>query len=155
MRAVEPFWLDVGSFNGFNPIFNTQRGYGATPGECAFPREKCAAFDPYGKTGQGQVGGNGVGLTRQAPAGTLVWALGHLHPGGLRLDLQLERGGVRKRVLTSDANYFDPGGPLSWDMSMEVTNQDYRLGLKSGDRFVLNAVYDTTHAPGSRAWASL
>jgi plastocyanin len=145
IKPVEPVWLNVADFNGANPIYNTQRGYGAVSGECAFPREQCAAFDPYGKKvpGNGQPGnGSGFGVT--PGAGTIVWMVGHVHPGGLRTDVDVVRAGVgRKRVFTSDAVYFDPNGPVSWDMAMETTRPDYRLRLNAGDKLVLNSVYET------------
>ena len=148
ITPVEPFWLDVGGYNGANPIYNTQRGYGAVSGECAFPREQCAAFDPYGKTdvpGNGAPG-NGVGLVTSPPTGTVVWMVGHLHPGGLRTEVDVVRGADRKRVFTSDAVYFDPGGPVSWDMAMETTRPDFRFRINPGDKLVLNSVYETAHA---------
>ena len=146
IKPVEPVWLNVADFNGANPIYNTQRGFGAVPGECAFPKEECAAFDPYGKTVPGNgAAGNGLGYALSPPAGTIVWMAGHLHPGGLREDVDLVRPGVgSKRVFTSHARYFDPNGPVSWDMAMETTKPGYRLQVKQGDRLVLNSVYDTT-----------
>ena len=148
ISPVEPFWLDVAGFQGANPVYNTQRGFGATSGECAFPREECARFDPFGKTdvpGNGAPG-NGVGYVATPPAGTVVWMVGHVHPGGLRTDVEVMRGTERRRVFTSDAVYFDPGGPVSWDMAMETTRADYRLRLSPGDKLVLNSVYETAHA---------
>ena len=148
MTHVEPLWLDVGNFNGFNPVYNTQRGFGSTPGECSFPKEQCANFDPYGKlvTGQGKPG-NGVGeRVGQLPTGTIVWGVGHVHPGGLRLEVDLRRNGVNRRVFQSDAVYFDPNGPVSWDMSMEVTHPSWRLGIKAGDELVVNSIYETSRA---------
>ncbi len=148
IKPVEPFWLDVAGFQGANPVYNTQRGFGSVPGECAFPREECAAFDPYGKSVPGNgAAGNGVGYTATPPPGTVVWAVGHVHPGGLRTDVELVRPGVgSRRVFTSDAIYFDPNGPVSWDMVMEVTRPDYRLRISPGDRLVLNSVYETSLA---------
>jgi plastocyanin len=148
IKEVQPYWLDVGSFNGANPIYNTQRGYGSVAGECSFPKEKCAGFDPYGKSVPGNgLPGNGVGWTRTIPSGTVVWMVGHLHPGGLRTDVDLIRAGVgTKRVFTSDAHYFDPNGPVSWDMAMETTKPDFRLRVSPGDKLALNSVYETAHA---------
>jgi len=145
---VEPVWLDVGGFNGFNPVYNTERGFGSVPGECAFPKERCADFDPFGErvTGNGMPG-NGVGLQRRVPEGTVVWMLGHLHPGGLRLEVDVTRSGAgERRVFNSEAVYFDPGGPVSWDMSMEVTRPDYRLRIGPNDNLVLNSIYETARA---------
>lgn len=145
IRPVEPVWLNVAGFNGANPIYNTQRSHGAVPGECSFPKENCAAFDPYGKSVPGNgAAGNGLGYSRSPGAGTIVWMVGHLHPGGLRTDVDLVRPGVgTKRVFTSDAVYFDPNGPVSWDMAMETTRPGYRLRVRPGDKLVLNSVYET------------
>lgn len=147
VRAVEPQWLNVGNRNGLNPVFNVQRRYGGTDGVCAFPKERCADFDPYGDdwTGQGRPG-NGVGHVVDAKPGTVVWMGGHLHPGSKRLTVDLRRGSNVKRVFNSDARYFDPNGPVSWDMSMEVTVPDYRLRVEPGDEYILNALYETQHA---------
>jgi hypothetical protein len=145
IKTVEPMWLNVGDFNGGNPVYNTQRGFGAVAGECAFPKETCAAFDPYGKKVPGNgAPGNGVGYGLSPPVGTIVWMVGHVHPGGLRTDVEIVRPGVgRKRVFTSHAVYFDPNGPVSWDMASETTRPDYRLRVNAGDKLVLNSVYDT------------
>jgi plastocyanin len=147
IKPVEPMWLNVGEFNGANPIYNTQRGFGAVPGECAFPKETCAAFDPYGKKVAGNgAPGNGVGYGLSPPAGTIVWMVGHVHPGGLRTDVDLVRPGAgQKRVFTSHAVYFDPNGPVSWDMASETTRPGYRLRVNAGDKLILNSVYDTAH----------
>lgn len=146
ITPVEPYWLNVANFNGANPVYNTQRGYG-TGGECAFPKQTCAGFDPYGKVVAGNgAPGNGVGAERRIPAGTIVWMVGHLHPGGLRTEVDIVRDGVSKRVFTSDAHYWDPGGPISWDMAMETTRPDYRLRVRDGDTLVLNSVYETARA---------
>lgn len=145
ITPVEPYWLDVGAFNGANPVYNTQRGFGDVPGECAFPREQCAAFDPYGKSVPGNgAPGNGVGTVGSPPAGTVVWMVGHLHPGGVRTEVDIRRPGAgSRRVFTSDAHYFDPNGPVSWDMVMETTRPDYRLRISPGDQLVMNSVYET------------
>lgn len=146
IKNVVPKWYDVASYNAFNPIYNTQRGFG-TNGECAFPKQKCANIDPYGETHTGQGSpGNGVGLTQGTPSGTIVWMQGHVHPGGLRLETSIRRGGVTKPVFTSNMRYYDPGGPLSWDMSAEVTPPDFRLRVNSGDTLITNSVYETSQA---------
>jgi plastocyanin len=49
-------------------------------------------------------------------------------------------------VFTSDAVYFDPNGPVSWDLAMETTRPNYRLEIKPGDKLALNSVYETNLA---------
>jgi hypothetical protein len=141
LKNVEPYWLDVADYQGANPVYNTQRGFGATPGECSFPKETCARFDPFGKPQPG----NGLGHVQTPPAGTIVLMGGHVHPGGLRTDVEIQRGDLRKKIFTSDARYFDPNGPISWDMAMEVTKPDYRVRISPGDKLVLNSAYDTNY----------
>jgi plastocyanin len=78
--------------------------------------------------------------------GTLVWAGGHLHPGGLWDDLRVQRGRRSRLLLRSKAHYWDPGGPISWDMAMGVSRPKWRVALKKGDRLKVSATYETRRA---------
>jgi hypothetical protein len=151
IKGVLPLWLDVRNADRpYYPVFNVQRGFGSRNAqsgrrECTYPRETCATVDPYGKSQQG----NGRGYDWTVPpqfAGTLVGIAGHLHPGGLRDEVDLVRtvdGSERvRRIFTSEAVYFDPRGPISWDMAMTVSKRDWRVQVEPGDRLRLNAVYD-------------
>jgi plastocyanin len=105
IKPAYPIWLDVRP-SGY-PVFNTQRDFGGPDGKCTWPKEQCAAFDPFGKqfVGQGQPG-NGIGEDLRLPAhgeplgriesfegGTLIGIGGHVHPGGLRNEIDLVRPG--------------------------------------------------------------
>jgi plastocyanin len=105
MKPAYPVWLDVRP-SGY-PVFNVQRQYGGMDGVCQWPREECAAHDPFGQefTGQGKPG-NGQGQDFELPkegaefgrsgpfkGGTLIGIGGHLHPGGLTNDIDLVRPG--------------------------------------------------------------
>ena len=114
LKPAYPVWLDVRP-SGY-PVFNVQREFGGDDGECTWPREQCANYDPYGDkfVGQGEPG-NGVGEDFDLPkagesfgaienfqGGTLIGIGGHLHPGGLTNDIDLVRPGgedvqVKKR----------------------------------------------------------
>lgn len=156
VKPAVPIWLDVrrGTPREFYPVFNVQRGYGKLnprtgKRECVYPRDRCAAFDPYG---EGQPG-NGRGWEHTITAeqaGTLIQTAGHVHPGGLRDELSVVRtidGKERvRRIFTSEAKYFDPNGPVSWDMAMTETPENWRVQVKPGDRLRLNAVYDAERA---------
>jgi hypothetical protein len=151
-----PLWLDVmlDSDRPTYPVFNTQLGFGSRDPrtgrrECAFPRETCADFDPFGKPQPG----NGRGWDRPVTpdvAGTVVGAAGHVHPGGLRTELSVARGdgaGERaRRIFDSDALYWDPNGPVSWDMSMTTAKPGWKVQIRPGDRLRMNAVYETERA---------
>jgi hypothetical protein len=105
IKPAYPIWLDVRPNTAY-PVFNAQRNFGGN-GRCTWPKERCAAFDPYGKklVGQGE-GGNGKGMDLQLPkageplgrvdnfrGGTLIGIGGHLHPGGLQNEIDLVRPG--------------------------------------------------------------
>jgi len=65
---------------------------------------------------------------------------------------------VRSRALTvtgddaealafrSDAHYFDPNGPISWDMAMTATPPDWRLRVHKGDKLRIRTGYETERA---------
>ncbi|MFL5895281.1 MAG: hypothetical protein ACJ76Z_09215 [Thermoleophilaceae bacterium] len=151
IAAAKPLWLDVQSRTyPFYPVFNVQRGFGHFDPKfgrkvCTFPKERCAAFDPFGESQPA----NGVGWDYTVPAeyaGTLVALGGHLHPGGLEDQVSLVRGGAERRIFNSDADYFDPAGPVSWDMAMTVAPPDWRVRVQPGDKLRLNAVYDSQAA---------
>src|SRR3954469_11608128 len=151
VREVIPLWLDVQSRTlPFYPVFNVQRGYGEYSNKykrkvCVFPKDTCAAYNPYGEAQKG----NGVGwdyTISKEYDGTIVGMGGHLHPGGLEDQVSLVRGKRVKRVFTSEAKYWDKSGPVSWDMAMTVTPSDYRLRVRPGDKLRLNAVYDSQQA---------
>jgi plastocyanin len=97
-----------------------------------------------------------------------------VHPGGLWTDLSVVRPGakvkrkVRRcrkvgtrrrcrrvtrvvgrdsvRAFRSNARYFDKRGPVSWDMAMDATRPDWRVGVKKGDTLRVSATYDTERA---------
>lgn len=151
ITAAKPLWLDVQSqTHPLYPVFNVQRGFGHIDPQfgrrvCVFPKERCAAFDPFGESQPG----NGVGWDYTIPpqdAGTLVGMGGHLHPGGLEDQVSVVRGGTEKRIFNSDAHYWEKTGPVSWDMAMTVTPRDWRVQVRAGDKLRLNAVYDSQQA---------
>lgn len=86
---------------------------------------------------------------------------GHLHPGGLHTDLYVKREGAsaaagseaaadvtgdKARLFRSEAQYFEPAGAVSWDVSMTVTPADWRVRVKKGDILSTSATYDTKSA---------
>jgi plastocyanin len=135
MRAVQPVWMDVE--NGHNyPVFNVLRGSG-TNGTFTFPTQ---ATDPYGS-------GPALNTWTVPRDGTIVWTGGHLHPGGLHDDLYLTRPGVGTvRIFSSQAHYWDPRGPISWDMAMGVTRPDFRVAIRAGDILSVSTTYETKRA---------
>ena len=177
---VKPLWLDVqkrsiyngpegeAPSTGSNPVFNVQKGYGSVDPDtgrrvCRWPDQNCARFDVYGEVTPQQgvdVSDKLKGADYRVPAsmaGTLVGLGGHLHPGGIAIDVTQERGGVEKPIFTSDALYWEYAGgainkaaaaPHSWNMSMTVTGAplDWKVNIKEGDVIRLNAIYDSDQA---------
>src|SRR3954454_9915317 len=179
LKPALPLWLDVRP--SAYPVFNVQRRFGDSSGECAWPKQECAEFDPYGKLihGQGQPG-NGYGTDYQLPArgqrfgstpfygGTIIGLGGHLHPGGIRNEVDVVRGGSMvkdpdgdthmhggqsQRIYNGvptywahDGDHSAGDGPAnSWDFSMRVSGLPYfGVRVQPGDVLRSNAVYDTS-----------
>ena len=51
-----------------------------------------------------------------------------------------------RRLFRSEAVYYDPNGPVSWDMSMTGTDEDWRVGVKKGDKLRVSTTYETERA---------
>lgn len=156
IKRVVPIWLDVkrGTERNNYPVFNVQRSFGKPNPktgrrECTYPRDACAAFDPWGEPQPG-IGKGWDYVVPPSEAGTLVLTAGHVHPGGLRTELSVVRKidgrEVERKIFVSEAKYFDPNGPVSWDMAMTATPRDWRVKVRPGDRLRLNGVYETERA---------
>ena len=50
------------------------------------------------------------------------------------------------RIFRSRAKYFEPAGAVSWDVAMEATRPDWRVGVKKGDVLTVTATYDSKRA---------
>lgn len=133
ITEIETLWMDVEGLKPY-PVFNTKRGSGSD-GRFTYPDDQPDAY-----AGQPRRRNEWV-----APRdGSLVTTAGHLHPGGLYTDLNITRDGVTKRIFRSRANYFEPTGPVSWDVAMSATAENWRVNFKKGDVISTSATYDTT-----------
>lgn len=52
----------------------------------------------------------------------------------------------RVHLFDSKAVYFDPRGPISWDMAMRTTPDDWKVRVKAGDRLEIQTTYETKRA---------
>ncbi len=139
-------WLDVAGSPHIYPVFDAERGFDTDgDGDFVFPDDADEPDEPAYEEESENISSAG---TWTVPAGgvTLVFGAGHLHPGGLSVDLQVERDGVVKPLFTSDARYYEPAGAVSWDVSMEATRPDWRISLKAGDVVSVDATYDVEKA---------
>jgi plastocyanin len=133
MRELRTVWLDVTGIQAY-PVFDVHKGAGGRDRRYTFPDEA----------------GLGRGYTRNTwvarEDGVLVGSFGHLHPGGLWTDLSLTRDGRTVPLFRSRAHYFEPAGAVSWDVAMEGTPQDWRVGIRRGDVLSVSATYDASRA---------
>lgn len=133
MKPVQPIWLDVQNGSAY-PVFDVKRAFGGPDGRFTYPDE--ARPSPYPK-------GQAINRWTADHDGTLVATVGHVHPGGLYTDLKVTRHGRTVNVFRSRAKYFDPNGPVSWDMAMKYTPYRWRVLVKKGDVLSVSATYDT------------
>ena len=133
-RPVTPVWMDVRNGEQY-PVFDVRRADGGRDGRFVYPNDK----RPYGN-------GRKRNEWRVPRAGKMVATAGHVHPGGLWTDLHVVRGRRRFRAFRSKAIYYDPNGPISWDLSMEATQSRWRVGLKKGDKLRISSAYETKRA---------
>jgi plastocyanin len=142
VHAVDTEWIDAMGGKAY-PVFDAVRGSGAG-GRFTFPDQ---AQTPYPDSA---VPRNQWVVDHDS---TLVATLGHLHPGGLWTDLTLTRGGRTVRLFRSRAHYFEPAGPVSWDVAMTATPRRWRVRVKRGDILAVHGTYDTSRASWYEAMA--
>jgi plastocyanin len=150
-------WLDVAGAPHVYPVFDARRSYDANgDGQFVFPDE--VSTDPsqpsYAERGNISTART---WTLKDPE-TLIFGAGHLHPGGMHVDLQVARDGADagtvdgddpaeiRPLFQSNAHYYEPAGAVSWDVSMEATRPDWRISLKAGDTVSINVTYDVRKA---------
>jgi hypothetical protein len=151
-------WLDVAGYPQIYPVFDAERDYDTdTDGDFVFPDDAEDPGDPAYAEENEKISNRAQWVV---PSGgrTLVFGAGHLHPGGLSVDLEVARDGDDggtvdgdsdgevKPLFRSDAKYYEPAGAVSWDVSMEATRPDWRIKLKAGDTVSVNSTYDVSDA---------
>ena len=151
-------WLDVAGAPQLYPVFDAERGFDADgDGEWVFPDDV-----PTDPAAPGYEEASKISNSRRwtVPGGgrTLVFGAGHLHPGGLHVDLEVARDGPDggtadgddpsevRSLFRSDAHYYEPAGAVSWDVSMEATRPEWRISLKAGDTVSIDTTYDVEKA---------
>ncbi|UTI63826.1 hypothetical protein NBH00_21085 [Paraconexibacter antarcticus] len=133
IRPVTTKWMDVSGPSAY-PVFDALRKKGRRT--FTFPD-------------QAAPGARGLGPEHEWTVErdqTLVATAGHLHPGGLHTDLTVTRDGRTVKLFRSTARYFEPAGPVSWDVAMTATRPSWRVQLKRGDVVRLSGTYDVSRA---------
>jgi plastocyanin len=142
MRAVDTQWLDVQAGRAY-PVFDVLRGSGRD-GRITYPDDVPGAYAADGVVRNRWIAGRDT---------TLAAAAGHLHPGGLYTDLDLARGGRTVRRFRARAHYFEPAGPVSWDVAMTASPPDWRVRVRRGDVLTVHGTYDTRRGSWYEAMA--
>lgn len=132
IKEVKTRWMDVQGLKPY-PVFDVKRRSGKN-GRYTYPDD-----DPKAYRSDVKVRNRWV-VDRDA---TLVGTIGHVHPGGLHSDLFLERDGKKAHLFRSTARYFEPAGPVSWDLAMGVTRPEWKVAVKKGDVLSTTATYET------------
>lgn len=134
IREVRTEWMDV--VGGIYPVFDALRGMGEG-GRYTFPDDATGADrDLVGASQMWEVD----------EASTLIGTAGHVHPGGLNTSLRVTRDSTTKTLFTSRAHYFEPAGPVSWDVAMGATTPDWRVTVQPGDELTVHTTYDVSRA---------
>jgi len=147
-----PIWMDVEGGRAY-PVYDVLRGSGGRSGKITFPYQYS---NPYPNSSRPR---NVFTVPQDM---TLYTTAGHMHPGGLWDDLQVTRPGVKAqprkggplpgdapnsiRLFRSKAVYYDPHGPVSWDMAMTGTPSNWRVRLHKGDQLSISSTYETRRA---------
>lgn len=146
---------------GAYPVFDAERAFDEDGnGKFTFPDD--VSTDPSDPSYEelGKVSGGRLWTVPSTyPDGvTLLTAGGHLHPGGLHVDLEVARDGPDpgaidgddpaevKRLFRSKARYYEPAGAVSWDVAMTVARRGWRVHLEPGDTVSIDATYDVRRA---------
>jgi plastocyanin len=150
-------WLDVAGAPHVYPVFDAKRSYDSNgDGQFVFPDEVSTDPSQPSYAERGNISNARVWTLKQPE--TLVFAAGHLHPGGLHVDMQVARDGPDpgsidgddpseiRPLFTSNAHYYEPAGAVSWDVSMEATRANWRISLQPGDTVSVNVTYDVRKA---------
>jgi plastocyanin len=158
IKQVHTKWLDVAGNPSLYPVFDALRSDGQN-GTYTFPDQAPGAdLHPCGANGRAIDShgclGDAQSWTPDHPV-TLIATAGHLHPGGLNMQMRDTRSGNTNTLFTSDAHYYEPAGEVSWDVAMGGTCGDavtqgcpgpWRVGVQAGDTVSVHATYDTRRA---------
>lgn len=157
-QRVEPIWLDAVGHRGGSaayPVYDPQKDLANRQGHSEDVNDdESIATDPDGRT-----------VHRYPTTWTmnksyrLIWAAGHVHPGGLRTELAAEScPGSPREIFRSEAQLNKrtemnngtglPAGQQqlgSWDYLMTATEPGWEMTVRQGDQLSVTSVYDVSH----------
>lgn len=133
VRPAYVRWMDVNNTAPYG-VFDALRGWGKG-GKYTFPDDAQGAE-------KRKLGDNQSWTVDEDV--TLVYSVGHLHPGGLYTTMYATRGGRKKQLFRSRAKYFGTRAPISYDMALASTPPDWKVKLKKGDVVSISSTIDTS-----------
>lgn len=151
-------WMDVAGAPHIYPVFDARKSYDLDgDGKYVFPDDVPTDPSKPGYEERANISKASQWTVPKSGA-TLVFGAGHLHPGGLSVDLKVARDGPDadtvagtdasevKRLFHSGAHYYEPAGAVSWDVALEATRKNWRISLQPGDVVSINVTYNVKHA---------
>jgi plastocyanin len=158
IKAATVRWMDVAGAPHIYPVFDAKRGYDRDgDGKYTFPDEVPTDPSEPGFEERENISRSRKWTVPKSGA-TLLFGAGHLHPGGLRVDLKVARDGPDpgttdgddpsevKRLFRSRAKYYEPAGAVSWDVALQATRPEWRIRLKRGDTVSISTTYNVKKA---------
>ena len=147
ITPARPIWMDVQNGETY-PVFDVPRG-GGKNGEYTYPDD---AKDPYH-------GGPAKNVWTVDQDGTL---LADRRPRAPRRACATTSGcnatarscptdkakpGTTDTVhlFSSVSHYYEPAGPVSWDVTMSATPDNWRVQVHKGDKLAITATYESKH----------
>jgi len=146
IKPVRTQWMDVEGIQAY-PVFDVLQGSGKN-GKFTYPTDQPNAY--ANRLRRGRPPRNVWTVPHDT---TMIGTVGHLHPGGLWTDMYVTRNGRTVRVFKSRAKYWEPAGPVSWDVSMTATKPNWRVALKKGDVVSITGTYGTRRGSWYEAMA--
>ena len=143
IEEVMPLWLDT--VGGLYPVYDPDDVDGVV-------YDAALGKDVHRRVETFSIGSGTTPAPTTAGSFELVWMAGHVHPGGHRIDVEVDRcqaDETDRLIFSSDAqlNQRAIGGSAfgSWDFLMTATDPDWRVTLHPGDRLRTKTYYDITH----------
>ncbi len=135
IHTVHTRWMDVSGISPY-PVFDALRRFGNGK-RYTFPDQATGAQVSRKGPARSWVPGHPV---------TLISTVGHLHPGGIKTGLRVDRRRKSTAIFRSRAHYYEPAGAVSWDVAMGATRPSWRVKLRARDRLSVHTTYDTSRA---------
>ena len=145
IMPARPIWMDVQNGETY-PVFDVPRG-GGHNGEYTYPDD---AKDPVPRRTRRRTCGPSTRTARcSRPPATCTRAVCATTSGCKRAARSCpptRRSRAPPTRCTSSrrsSHYYEPAGPVSWDVTMSATPDDWRVQVHKGDKLSITATYES------------